>query len=402
MKTWIVLASAFLYSSFTWASSCQDNSDIKIKMISASFSAWKVIADEMKRCDNVYTELDNESRYKQPTALSASHSLYHIAGVTSETVVPLVNQGLIRPLDKYIEKYGENLRPNQFVTINDQVVAIAFMINTQHFVYRQDIFNKLGLSKPETYSDVLFAAQKIKESGMVNYPLGGTFKSGWNLGLEFTNLYFSYGGTIFKSQNQPNLNNDNGVKTLETLKKLTEYAGPEYLISDTTYIQKQLQQGEIAMANLWGSRVEALENSVESEVVGKMAYSASPRAVENGNPASTIWWDGFTIAANISEEEAERAFQVALHGISSQMANKNPNLGVWLIDGYQPTQYASGVVDNVKAGAPSFTGSSAMGIMQSSIGSTVANYLVGDMTAEETLKRIENKYRIAAKESGLL
>ena len=70
-------------------------------------------------------ELDQEFRTKQPAAFEANPSLYHLGGVSNGTITPLLNAGTIRPLDDLVEKYGQNLSPNQLIRINGQIMAVA-------------------------------------------------------------------------------------------------------------------------------------------------------------------------------------------------------------------------------------------------------------------------------------
>ena len=43
---------------------------------------------------------------------------------------------------------------------------------------------------------------------------------------------------------------------------------------------------------------------------------AGPMTVGGGNtPASTLWWDGWTVAKNVSDAEAEATFIAMMNGI---------------------------------------------------------------------------------------
>ena len=137
------------------------------------------------------------SARKQPEAFAADPALYQIGGVSNATIVPLLNAGSIRPLDDLVEKYGQDLLPNQLIKVDGKTMAIAMMVNAQHLMYRDDVLADLGIEEPKTYDDVLAAAAKIKEAGVMDYPIGGTFKTGWNLGQEFVNMYLGEGGTFF-------------------------------------------------------------------------------------------------------------------------------------------------------------------------------------------------------------
>ena len=44
-----------------------------------------------------------------------------------------------------------------------------------------------------------FIEEKIKSAGVMDNPYAGAFKSGWNLGQEFVNMYLGHGGEFFKS-----------------------------------------------------------------------------------------------------------------------------------------------------------------------------------------------------------
>jgi ABC-type glycerol-3-phosphate transport system substrate-binding protein len=320
---------------------CAFDNPVQVRSLTAGFEAWKVVTDAMAECGNFEAELDQEFRSKQPAALATEPSLYEIAGVANSTIVPLLNDGTIRPLNDLVEQYGDNLSANQLITMDGDVMAIAMMVNAQHFMIRSDIFEDLGLEVPTTYDEVLIVAEAIEEAGVVDYPLGGTYQTGWNLAQEFVNMYLGFGGSFFAEGNQPAVNNAVGVQALEMMKALTEYMDPEFLVADSTYVQQQFQQGRIAMANLWSSRAGAMNDEAESQVVGMVDMVAAPAAVAGGPPATTLWWDGVTIASNIDDETAEWAFRVAMEGLDSEAIEGNHEAAIWLIEGYQPGDLAA-------------------------------------------------------------
>lgn len=396
----ILMASAIsLASTGAWAG-CAFENTVPVKSLTAGFEAWKAVTDAMAECGNVEANLDQDFRLKQPEAFAAKPSLYHIGGVANSTLIPLLDAGSIRPLDDLIAAHGAQLKPNQLIEIDGKVMAIAMMVNNQHLMYREDILNDLGIAAPTTYAEMLDAAAKIKDAGVVDYPIGGTFMTGWNLGEEFVNTFLGEGGTFFADGNMPNINNDKGLATLEVMKALTAYMDPEYLVSDSTYVQQQFQQGKIAMANLWASRAGAMNDAAESQVVGKVKMAAAPMGSEA--PASSIWWDGIVIASNISDEEAEAAFKVAMEGIDTEMVQANNDAAVWLIEGYTPGALAAGAAATAMAGAKPYPASGAMGIMHTALGDGIADYLTGAKDAATTLADIEAAYLTAAKEAGLV
>jgi ABC-type glycerol-3-phosphate transport system substrate-binding protein len=389
-------------TSLSAAATCDFKNETPFKTLTAGFEAWKSVTSTMAECGNVTSELDQEFQKKYIQALEAKPALYQMVGVANETMVPLVNNGLIRPLDDLVAKYGKQLTPNQLIRVGGKIMAIAMQVNTQHLMYRGDILAQLNIAPPVTYDDVLAAAAKIKASGLVPYAWGGTTRAGWNMALEFTNLYLGYGGTFIGPDAKPLLNGPVGLKTLETLKALSAYQDPEYLTMDSTALQVQFQQGKVAMANLWATRAGAMDNAAESKVVGKIVMAAAPIAMPGGKPATTLWWDGIVIAKNISDAEADAAFRTAMHGLSREMVEKHNNDSVWLIEGYKPSKLAEGVVKSAQGGAPAYPAGSQFGLMHAAIGANVADFFTGKLSAADTLAKIEADYTVRAKTAGFL
>lgn len=373
-----------------------------VKILAPSFAAWQAVTARMRECSNVQVELDLQYKEKQPAAMAARPALYQVAGVAINSLVPLLDDNSVRPLDALIEKHGQQLDPIQLIRINGKVMAIAMMVNIQHLMVRRDLLEELNIATPTDYTQVLAACEALKRSGKVAFPMGGTYKTGWDLATEFVNLFFGFGGRFFGPDNKATLNGEAGQKTLATMRQLTSYMDPEYLTSDATFVQQQFQRGRIAMANLWSSRAAQVNDPKESTVAGKIAMAAAPAAVPGGKPATTVWWDGFAIAQNAPDAQAEAAFQVALHGVSEEMVRANNDIAVWLIRGFKPGPAAEGAIASAKAGAPTYPATTAMGLMQTALGNNLANFFTGSENAERTLQRVEAAYTAAARERGVL
>ena len=113
-----------LFATGAWAG-CAFENQTPIKMLSAGFAAWKAVSEAMSECSNFEAELDQEFRHKQPAAFEANPALYQIGGVSNSTMVPLLNQGTIRPIDDLVARHGQHLRPNQLIKIDGKTMAVA-------------------------------------------------------------------------------------------------------------------------------------------------------------------------------------------------------------------------------------------------------------------------------------
>jgi ABC-type glycerol-3-phosphate transport system substrate-binding protein len=383
---------------------CAYENTVPLKSLTAGFEAWKAVTDAMAECGNFQAELDQEFRTKQPAAFEANPSLYQIGGVSNGTITPLLNAGTIRPLDDLVAKYGQSLTPNQLIKVDGKVMAVAMMVNTQHLMYRADIFDDLGLAVPTSWDEVFAAAETIEAAGVVDHAIGATMQSGWNLGQEFVNMYPGFGGTFFNADNTTAVNSEAGLKALETMQRTLAYTDPEVLVSDSTYVQQQFQQGKIAMSNLWASRGGAMDDAAESAVVGKVKMAAAPVAMAGGAPATTLWWDGIVIAANITDEEADAAFRLVMEGLDEEMVTANNAAAIWLVNGYVPGPLAAGAIATATASpaAPAYPSTTVMGLLHTALGNELPAFLTGARDAAATLQAIEDAYTTSAKEAGVL
>ncbi len=384
-----------------WAA-CPFQNTEPVKMLTSSAPAWQAVVPRMQECANVQVEMDLQYKEKQPSAMATRPALYQIAGLAINSLVPLLNDGTVRPLDGLVEKYGEQLQPNQLIRINGKVMAIAMMVNIPALIYREDIFKAVDAPAPKTYDELLTTLEKIRKAGIMQYPLSGNYKAGWDLATEFVSMYFGFGGQFFGSGNVATVNGEAGRKSLEMMKRLTAYMDPEYLSSDSNAVVQQLERGRTAVANTWSGRSGQVYNSKADGLAGRFASAAAPAAMPGGKPATTVWWDGFSIATNATDAQAEAAFRVALHGISEEMVKANNDTALWLIRGYQPGPPVAGAVASAQGGAPGYPATTAMGLMHTALANNLAGFFTGQQGAEQTLARVEAAYTAAAKEKGLL
>jgi len=354
----------------------------------------------------IKTNLTKEHKDLQVPGLTGNPAEYTVAIVANSSIVPLMNDGLIRPLDDLIAKHGGGFNDKQKISIGGQTMAIGFMANAQHLVYRKDILEEAGIEVPTTYEEVLAASAMLQEKGIMKYPFGAAYAAGWGIAQEFNNMFLGFGGEFFKDATaMPNINNEIGVKTLNMMKSLTAHMNPDFLTLDNNEINAEWKAGNLAMIQMWGSRAGALLDASDSTPgVAENTVMAHPLTVGGGSiPATTLWWDGFTIAANISDEDAEASYLAMVEAIDPKIMNDEVAAqAVWMIDGYEPTPASAGVFATINAGAKPYPMIPYEGLLHSALGAELADFFSGKESAEKTLADIEAAYETAAKEKGFL
>lgn len=378
-------------------------------LLSDDWEALNLIADRAESCQSdtltVVTNRTTEHKALQVPALSVTPAQYASAIVSNNTIVPLLNDALIRPLDSLVEKHAATLPQRQLIRFDDQIRAIAFNVNAQHLFYRADLLEKADLPVPTTYDELLAAAEVLRKEHGVRYPLVGTYATGWNLANEFVNIYLALSDQPMLSDSlEPAFVNETGEQTLNYMQKLASYMNPDFLSIDSNELQALWEAGEAALAIGWGSRAEALIDPEGNapEIARHTRLAAAPSMAEGEPAAAALWWIGFTIASNLSDEDAETAFLVMLDAISPRLLEQSADISVWLVEGYQPTESASGILATVEAGALSYPMFPSMSLLHSALGNNIADFLQGKESALQTLNDTADSYRVMASDQGYL
>merc|ERR1712086_410370 len=369
MKKILIAFSFLLFSTFANAD-CNIKSG-SINILANDFPALRTLVETAKECTGKaelkVTHSAEHNKIAVP-ALTANPSEFSVRVAANSSIVPLMNGGLIRPMNDLVKKYGKGIQESQLIT---------------------------------TYEEVVAAAKKIRAAGKMKYPYAAAYKAGWNLAEEFVNMYIGHGGEFFKSGTAtPSINNAKGVATLNMLKKLADLSNPDFLTHDSEAIKVEWEAGNVAIMTLWASRAGTLLDAEGDAKITASTKLVAPATVGGGNiPATTLWWDGFTLAKNRSDADAEASFRAMAHAASSkEMVAKAADQAVWLIEGFVPGPKSVGVIKAVEMGAKPYPMLPQMGLMHGALGNEIVEFLQGNETAEQALKDVEAAYMTKAKE----
>ena len=408
----LLAASAIALATAAYSSSASADCGLtkgRVAILSNDFEALRIVANGAKECatDAVKVTANQTAQHKnlQVPALTSNPAEYTIAFVANNSIAPLLNAGLIRPLDDLVAKYGQDLQPNQFIKVNGKIMAIAFDANSQHLFFRKDILEKAGVSAPKSYEDVLAAAKAIKDKGILQFPLAAADKPGWDLGAEFVNIYLGEGGDFFEPRTATlAINNPKGQATLKLMKDLSAYMAPDFLSYDADEIKAVYLSGKVAMMDGWGSYAGNVidPKGPNPDVAANTVLAAAPTVGGGSIPSASLWWDGFAIAKNISDEDAEASFRAMAHAIRPEVATTHADAAPWLMKGFKPGAAAVGVLATANGGAKAYPMLPYMGLLHTALSNEIGDFLQGKKDATKTLADVDAAYAAAAKEGGFI
>ncbi|PHQ82355.1 MAG: sugar ABC transporter substrate-binding protein [Thalassobium sp.] len=378
-----------------------------VRILSNDFAALQVIGEAAETCATDTVEVSRnqteEHRNIQVAALTADPATYTVAIVATSSIVPLLNDDLIRPLDDLVAEYGAQLQESQLIRVDGKIMAVAFMANAQHLFYREDILAENGIEVPTTYAEMFAAAETLRANGVMESPLSSNYMPGWNVAAEFVNTYLGTGADFFvPGTAELAIDNADGRAVLAAMKQMTDYMSADWATYDSNAQKPVWEAGEVALSITWGSRAGGYiaDDNPAPEIAAATQFAAAPTVGDV--PGAALWWDGFTIAKNISDEDAEASFRAMMVGISPEMMQANRDAAVWLIEGYEPSRAASGVIADLQGGARPYPMLPYMGLLHTALGDNLVEYLQGSESAEQAIADITAAYTAAATEAGFL
>lgn len=307
-------------------------------------------------------------------------------------------------VDKYASRY--KIEERMLVRVNGDVMALAFMQNTQNLVYRQDLFQKLRIALPTTYGQMLQAAVTIRAAEPeFSFPIAQGFGKGFDASVEFTNVLASLGGRFFEAGSaRPAFQSALGVKAVETMRSVLPFMSPNALAMGTDDVMNQLQQGKAALGVLWASRASRMDDPLASKVAGKMAFAAAPAAQIGGKTASHLWWDGVAMPRNAGGGPVRReaAFHVLMEMLSEDTVRAGNDLAIWVRSAYQPGRFGAGVALAQKAGAVAWPAEPFFSLALGEVGKVLPDALKGERSVPDVLAVAASAYQRAAVEKGFI
>src|SRR6056300_1839418 len=141
----------------------------RVSIVGNEFPAIQSVGAGAQACTGaeVKTNLTADHQKINLPGMQGNPAEYTSAIIANSSIVALMNEDVIRPLDDLVAKHGQGLKKNQLITIDGKVMAVAFMANAKHLVYRADLLEKVGAQPPKTYEEMLEIAEKLRSEGVV-------------------------------------------------------------------------------------------------------------------------------------------------------------------------------------------------------------------------------------------
>lgn len=393
---------------------------VELNMIGWSFPITDYYAEELEKCNKVENLTVNtnllasaDAQEQVRLALSAGgDSPYDIVHSANSGVAEWAGQGWMMPLNDLVDKYWDEYNLGDIpekawegATIDGQIYGVPIVGNTLHLIYRQDVFDELGLEVPETYDEVIEVCNAI---GLDNpdwdMPFTINLSAGWAWEIEFFQMLRAYGGDFLNEDNTPGFNGEEGVaavnKIIEVADACMGIDGYSFGLNDQ---EVAVQLGTLPATNMWASRAANMTDPERTDLGDVIAYAPAPRVTADSPRAGSAWNDFYMIPATVTNDP-DLIFRVIMEAADERSQRDAAEVGMTTRTAVAEYggPYLPAANQTLAEGIGSYDKNPAVGIVRAKLGEFLPLVGSGEMTAQEALDAAAAAYIEEATAQGYI
>lgn len=243
---------------------------------------------------------------KTTATLAGDTGTYDIIETYGFVIPGLATDEKLVPLDDLYEKYAadyglddisESMR--QGMSYDGKLYALPMQAQMFVMAYRADIFEELGLDVPTTFPEMIEAAEAIKASGQMEYPIALPWLATSDVSTSFQAAMNSLGADFVDESGTVTLDTPEAKEALEAMVSLQPYMDPQVTTFDQPKVQQQMYNGTAAMSIMFSGRMNDLTIEANSKLSESFAFASPPKISEDAEYSySRLSIDGWSIPFN--------------------------------------------------------------------------------------------------------
>lgn len=388
-----------------------------VNVIGWSYPIIDFYFQELEKCNGVEnltvnTQLMDSGSAGEQIRLAAAaggESTYDIILNSGGNVQELADMGALLPLDDLIAQYDAQYNISDIVGWPDAMLdgvryAIPIENNTEFIFYRADLFEKYGLSAPDTWDDVIAACEVLKAEESIDIPGTLTLYAGWAWDLEFSQMLGAQGMTYLDENNMPQFNGPEGVAAVNKMIEIANACnGPEGMTYSIDDSEIAMETGGQALSFTWASRGANMDNPEKSLFVGGIDFSPAPRFTEGGLYGAYGGGASFSIMSG-SKVDPDLLFQMIMEATDYDSQVEAAKLGIasrQAVSAVATARYYEAAMTTIAGGIPS-SYNPASGIASTALGNWLPLVMDGQHTVQEVLDSAAAEYIEQATAAGYI
>ena len=222
-------------------------------------------------------------------------------------------------------------------SVNGKIYGMPWLLDQKYFYYNMEMLEQAGYdAPPATWEELEEMGMKMKEMGLVEYPIVWSWAQAECAICDFVTLLGGNGARLFDENNEPTFNSPDGVEVVQWMIDSINkgISNPSSLAAYEEDVRSVFSSGKAAFATNWGYMYDLANfNEEESQVVGKVGMSLMPvfeKGKQQGIDSATIDGSmGFAVTANSPNAETAWEYVKFLTSEEIQMEFSKHMLPVW-------------------------------------------------------------------------
>jgi ABC-type glycerol-3-phosphate transport system substrate-binding protein len=397
------------------------SSNTTINMVGWAFPITEFYAEELEVCNDVdnlsvNTQLLDSGSAREQVRLALSgggSSPFAVVHGANGDVVEWASEGWVQPITDLVEKYREEYNLDDIAqtawegaSYQGEIYGVPIVANTQHLMYRMDLFEEYGLAVPTTYDEVIEACSVLAEEPSIDFPFTLNLHAGWAWEQEFFHFLEAFGGTYLNEDNTPAFNSEAGVQALNKIVEVAEACmGREGLTYSLDDSEVGLSIGSLAFVQLWASRAPSMDDPDRSAFVGGIGFAPAP-APAAGTPLGGSAWNDFYMIPTTTDVERELAFLVIMEAADIESQTRAADFGIVTRQSVAESgvggRYLEAASQTIANGVGIYEANPAVPLVRTALSSILPLVGNGDLTPEEALAQAEAAYTAEATAQGFI
>ncbi|KAA8608903.1 ABC transporter substrate-binding protein [Salipiger aestuarii] len=240
------------------------------------------------------------------------------------------NGVLVDVSDKITDEMTSGILPGAWTTVDFDGASygLPWILDTKYLFYNKEMLAEAGVdAPPATWDDLRAAAQKVKDAGLVEYPIAMSWAQAEAAVCDYTTLLSAYGGD-FITDGQPAFQTGGGLEALEYMTAsiedgLTNPNSREFLEED---VRAVFQNGDAAFALNWTYMYNLANTGEDSAVAGKVGVVAAPGVSGVSEHSAVNGSMGLGITS--TSEHPDEAWDYIVHMTSQPVQNAYARLSL--------------------------------------------------------------------------
>ncbi len=240
------------------------------------------------------------------------------------------NDVLVDVTDKITDEMKSGILPGAWTTVDydGKSYGMPWILDTKYLFYNKEMLAEAGVdAPPATWDELRAAAQKVKDAGLVEYPIAMSWAQAEAAVCDYTTLLSAYGGD-FIADGKPAFQTGGGLQALDYMTTsitdgLTNPNSREFLEED---VRAVFQNGDAAFALNWTYMYNLANAGEDSAVAGKVGVVAAP-GVEGVSEHSAVN-GSMGLGITTTSQNPDAAWDYIVHMTSQPVQNEYARLSL--------------------------------------------------------------------------